>query len=92
MPNMKVQKTIQRGTAKLVTEFVPLKWGGSGFRKHQSETMDKGNPETVLVTSRGQKTIRLDQRPKSEIKDATTEITLVAGRGTGTRKIKIINN
>jgi len=92
MPNMKVQKTIQRGTAKLVTEFVPLNWAGSAFRKHQSETMDKANPDTVLVTSRGQKTIRLDQRPKSEIKEVTTEITLVTGRGTGTRKIKIINN
>jgi len=44
------------------------------------------------VSSRGHQSVRLDQRAKPQVSDVTTEVTLVTGRGTGTRKIKIINN
>lgn len=89
---MKIQKTIQRGTAKIEAEFSPLNWAGSAYRKFQSEVLQKANGNTLMVTSRGQKAIRLDKRPQPDLPAVTTEITLVTCRGTGTRKIKIINN
>jgi len=45
-----------------------------------------------MVSARGHQAVRLDQRAKPQVSDVTTEVTLVTGRGTGTRKIKIINN
>jgi|GEM_PF-1551238 len=89
---MKVQKTIQRGTAKTEAEFSPLNWAGNSYKKFQTEKMDKVSGDTIMVSARGHQAVRLDQRAKPQVSDVTTEVTLVTGRGTGTRKIKIINN
>ena len=89
---MKVLKSILRGTAKVETEYSGQNWAGSEYRKVQAERLQKVAGDTIMVSNRGHTAVRLDQRPMPNIKSFTTEVTLVTGRGTGTRKIKIINN